>query len=587
METARALVEDSCLSAIGAAVSGSEIGKIGSTLKDSSSSTVITSAVKADYDGGSGGSKAESREMRVVYAPVLTAIGNGTQQVPAASARTTAGSISNTNSLLLRRRRLKRNLSAAAATSTPSVAAAYAYASSTSTPAPSSNLSTRSLDRKMLLRHRQIMQLQSSDREWVRADLQRGCLYVHDRLMPSYLRPVLCTLESTAEEVVGRLSQQASKGGKVVKVIGEGTNVADSTNRLKNGVTLAKVDNPNARTKAFDVVNGNAKSGHLNYLKNEDYRNGQSTTLKDRLTLPLENTRQQLDTDILRLGPLAEDPTSPSDINVNAKFGLILDGTDTRLLLHNVIENSGIKSSASDFECTTYDEVSSVSINGHVGSVTDGIVFDTDSSSLSPTVDSATEGLDTFGSSSDELELDCASSSLVINSIARPLSSLDLTNNKVNRLCDNESPNGEANNGGVRYKTPNSSRLLSCNSVARPCQTGNVSTSQVTKYPRTLTVAPASEHYSIPTLYVQLHGEAVRRLEPDEKPLQIQNDYLFQLGFKDPWRVQEEGMDSEIGCLIRFYAGRMKSHFRYKMTTSFNWDLKTLGECKRKEWTLK
>ncbi|EPY82726.1 hypothetical protein CB1_000632069 [Camelus ferus] len=51
-----------------------------------------------------------------------------------------------------------------------------------------------------------------------------------------------------------------------------------------------------------------------------------------------------------------------------------------------------------------------------------------------------------------------------------------------------------------------------------------------------------------------LHGETTRRLEADEKPLQIQNDYLFQLGFGELWRVQEEGMDSEIGCLIRFYA---------------------------------
>ncbi|VFV41538.1 ph domain leucine-rich [Lynx pardinus] len=59
-----------------------------------------------------------------------------------------------------------------------------------------------------------------------------------------------------------------------------------------------------------------------------------------------------------------------------------------------------------------------------------------------------------------------------------------------------------------------------------------------------------------PTLYVQLHGETTRRLEADEKPLQIQNDYLFQLGFGELWRVQEEGMDSEIGCLIRFYAGK-------------------------------
>uniref|UniRef100_A0A8C8XLG6 protein-serine/threonine phosphatase n=1 Tax=Panthera leo TaxID=9689 RepID=A0A8C8XLG6_PANLE len=62
-----------------------------------------------------------------------------------------------------------------------------------------------------------------------------------------------------------------------------------------------------------------------------------------------------------------------------------------------------------------------------------------------------------------------------------------------------------------------------------------------------------------PTLYVQLHGETTRRLEADEKPLQIQNDYLFQLGFGELWRVQEEGMDSEIGCLIRFYAGKPHS----------------------------
>uniref|UniRef100_A0A673Z1M6 protein-serine/threonine phosphatase n=1 Tax=Salmo trutta TaxID=8032 RepID=A0A673Z1M6_SALTR len=59
-----------------------------------------------------------------------------------------------------------------------------------------------------------------------------------------------------------------------------------------------------------------------------------------------------------------------------------------------------------------------------------------------------------------------------------------------------------------------------------------------------------------PTLYVQLHGEAARRLGQDERPLQIQNDFLFKLGFKDPWRVQEEGMNAELGSLLRFYAGK-------------------------------
>uniref|UniRef100_A0A8C0J4F7 PHLPP-like RA domain-containing protein n=1 Tax=Chelonoidis abingdonii TaxID=106734 RepID=A0A8C0J4F7_CHEAB len=54
-------------------------------------------------------------------------------------------------------------------------------------------------------------------------------------------------------------------------------------------------------------------------------------------------------------------------------------------------------------------------------------------------------------------------------------------------------------------------------------------------------------------------GGISRRLEAHEKPLQIQNDYLSQLGFRDLWRVQEEGMDSETGCLIRFYAGKPHS----------------------------
>ncbi|KAG8442479.1 hypothetical protein GDO86_011320 [Hymenochirus boettgeri] len=60
-------------------------------------------------------------------------------------------------------------------------------------------------------------------------------------------------------------------------------------------------------------------------------------------------------------------------------------------------------------------------------------------------------------------------------------------------------------------------------------------------------------------LYVQVHGEICRRLEPYEKPLQIQNDYLFQLGFRDLCRVQEEGMEPEIGSLVRFYTGKTNS----------------------------
>uniref|UniRef100_A0A665VXX3 protein-serine/threonine phosphatase n=1 Tax=Echeneis naucrates TaxID=173247 RepID=A0A665VXX3_ECHNA len=121
-----------------------------------------------------------------------------------ASSRTEAsngrGSSSNSSSLLLRRRRLKRNLSAAAATSATSAVTA-ACSAKLSSPMSSASLHTRSLDRKTLMKHRQNMQLQPADREWVRADLHRGSIHVHDRLTPSYPRPVLCTMDTTAGEV--------------------------------------------------------------------------------------------------------------------------------------------------------------------------------------------------------------------------------------------------------------------------------------------------------------------------------------------------------------------------------------------------
>lgn len=73
----------------------------------------------------------------------------------------------------------------------------------------------------------------------------------------------------------------------------------------------------------------------------------------------------------------------------------------------------------------------------------------------------------------------------------------------------------------------------------------------------TVPARPLLHHVQSPgSLYVQLHGESSRRLETHERPLHVQNDYLFQLGFRDLCRVQEEGMEPEIGCLIRFYAGK-------------------------------
>ena len=56
-------------------------------------------------------------------------------------------------------------------------------------------------------------------------------------------------------------------------------------------------------------------------------------------------------------------------------------------------------------------------------------------------------------------------------------------------------------------------------------------------------------------LHIQLNGDIIRRLDPYEHPLVIQNDYLNKMGFTDMGRVQEEGPTEEIGYFIRFYSG--------------------------------
>ncbi|KAF3686428.1 PH domain leucine-rich repeat-containing protein phosphatase 2 [Channa argus] len=56
-------------------------------------------------------------------------------------------------------------------------------------------------------------------------------------------------------------------------------------------------------------------------------------------------------------------------------------------------------------------------------------------------------------------------------------------------------------------------------------------------------------------LYVQLHGDLIRRLCPTERPLQMVYDYLAAMGYTDPVRVQQEAANSDLSCLIRFYSG--------------------------------
>ncbi|MBN3306300.1 PHLP2 phosphatase, partial [Amia calva] len=55
-------------------------------------------------------------------------------------------------------------------------------------------------------------------------------------------------------------------------------------------------------------------------------------------------------------------------------------------------------------------------------------------------------------------------------------------------------------------------------------------------------------------LYLQLHGDLLRRLDPTEHPLQIIYDYLAAMGYDDPLRIQKEAANSDLSCMIRFYS---------------------------------
>ncbi|XP_070635252.1 PH domain leucine-rich repeat-containing protein phosphatase 1 isoform X3 [Bos indicus] len=320
------------------------------------------------------------------------------------------------SSLLLRRSRLKRNASAAAA---PRPAGLPAPGPAAAPPC------SRSLDRRALLpRPRQMLPLQPSDRDWVRHQLQRGCVHVLDRHpAASRLRPVLCTLDTTAGEVAARLLQAGPRAGGVLKVPGRGP-----AGPPPGKAALAAVGGPPPRRASRA---GPAPAGcSLGTLRAPD-----------------------------GAGP-APEPESPRP---------------------------------------------------------------------SPRPEGASGRPDPYcSSSSEELEADPGQPRLRGRSSgARPLS-------PAASPPPPTAPRGVEASGGAARDRP-----------AEESPDGDAAAAEKAPPP--------------PTLYVQLHGETARRLEADEKPLQIQNDYLFQLGFGALWRVQEEGLDSEVGCLIRFYAGKPHS----------------------------
>ena len=58
------------------------------------------------------------------------------------------------------------------------------------------------------------------------------------------------------------------------------------------------------------------------------------------------------------------------------------------------------------------------------------------------------------------------------------------------------------------------------------------------------------------TWYVQLNGDRIRHLRPEERPLFIQHHFLLSIGFSSVQRLQREGDKHDLGYLIRFLSGK-------------------------------
>lgn len=58
------------------------------------------------------------------------------------------------------------------------------------------------------------------------------------------------------------------------------------------------------------------------------------------------------------------------------------------------------------------------------------------------------------------------------------------------------------------------------------------------------------------SLHVQLNGDIIKRLEPFDCPLAIQNEYLQRIGYTDISKIQEFGACEDLSYLVKFYAGK-------------------------------
>lgn len=423
-----------------------------------------------------------------------------------------AGSNTSVNSLLSRRRqRHKRNLSLGAppTSSSPGVSSAE-----TASPAPASSpLSTLSLDRRTFLRQKQSKQLQVSDKTWVRSDIRRGCIHVHDWLTPSYTRPVLCTVDTTAKEVASKL--EGSKAGAVLRINCKTINLVDLNDSCKGS---------NGQSDAREIV---IDSMNVNNPKAEESEHSKPFYPDAKLSSNLLDDK---------IASNSSSEVCLNDIGVDFSLGSA--------------DCYGVYS-GSDMESSTCEDFSpggprSTELQD---SLSDGLGLGTDSSVMSPNCDSAPEGPDPFESSSDEVDLTSSPTHSTCNSSDLPATDPS----PVTPLGDAEAG---ADDNVCAPKVIASPSKCPSSSQTRPLS------SQISiqpdpeipggskGWPEPISTCPT------PALFLQLHGGAVRRLGDDERPLQILNEYLSNLGFEDPWRVQGEGMNPEIGCLIRFYFGK-------------------------------
>ncbi|KAM6454210.1 PH domain leucine-rich repeat-containing protein phosphatase 1 isoform 1-T1 [Liasis olivaceus] len=479
-----------------------------------------TAAVAAAARAGAVGGHHRRRKRGAAAAGCGASLALAANGTPAAAAIPGSGA----NSLLLRRGRLKRNLSAASSPAAPIAAAAA--------------LGTRSLDRKTLLLlpkpPRQLQPLQAPERDWVRRDLQRGCVHVCYYYPPQQqqrgsggggcsLLPVLCHLETTAAEVALRLLQLGHRGGggSAVRVWGKAAAAA--------GAPLP----PKEETAAADEV----------VLQPSASLGGK----EEALPAPAEASASPAGS--LTPTPVGRRPRSRRGAPNGLGAGEAAAVRPRRLALSG---GEGGRASGqpslSPSDCSPGRAFppprAELYLSGPPLSCP-SLLGGSDTESFSPSAESASDRLDPYSggggssssSSSEESEAEPASPAAAKEEGAgsgpgrsqarRPGEPLSV-HGPESRLgrAPGESP-GKAKGKALR---------------GSPSPAGEAASAQ-----------------QPPALYVQLHGETARRLEPHEKPLQIQNDYLSQLGFRDLWRVQEEGMDAETGCLIRFYAGKPHS----------------------------